>query len=244
MQRVGGRDATGAPRVAADLHGVAAAVVLSLAAAGCAATSPMPGSLVDSRGGPIAIESVEGAPAPVVRRFVRDLNEAAAARQVAVVSRGGTAVYRIRGYLAAHPEPNATSIAWAWDVYDADQRRVFRLNGEERSSAARQSWAADEPVLRRIARASVEQLAVFLAAPRTPRGSGPEVAPAVPERTPSLVARLDDFRPEAAGIFRVLRTESAPVQAETTAADGPLPRHRPRPSGTTAAALAYTTAER
>jgi len=63
------------------------------------------------------------------------LNEEAAALRIAVAPAGGEASYRLRGYLAAHPEGSTTSIAWAWDVYDAELHRAFRLSGEERAGA-------------------------------------------------------------------------------------------------------------
>ena len=168
MQGVGALGAALALRLAACL-------ILTLAAAGCNTSGPTPRA--DARGAAIAFESIEGPPAQVVQRLVRDINEEASARQIAVVPRGTAAPYRIRGYLAANAERGAPSIAWAWDVYDGDQRRAFRLTGVEPAGTGRQSlagsWAAaDDAALRRIARAGVEQLVVFIASAR-----GPSVAP-------------------------------------------------------------------
>jgi len=164
MQGVGARGAAWALRPAACL-------MLALAAAGCKTSGPA--SLAEARGTAIAFESIEGPPAQVVQKFERDVSEEASARQIAVVPRGGTAPYRIRGYLAANAGPEAPSIAWAWDVYDANQRRAFRLSGVEPTGTGRQSsagfWAAaDDAVLRKVARAGMEQLVAFIASARAP----------------------------------------------------------------------------
>jgi hypothetical protein len=196
---------------------IAAILALTLATAGCITNGPSP---YDARGTTVAFESIEGPPTAVAQRMVRSLNEEATARQIFVVPPGGQAQYRIRGYLAAQP----ASIAWAWDIYDAAQQRAFRLRGEEQLIGPR-SWAAtDDVILRRIARTSVEQFVAFVANPR----AAVVVEQQPPSRVRSLVAAIDDFRPEAAGIFQIL---SAPPnrkaeQAEA-ARDVPLPRHRP-----------------
>ena len=113
-----------------------------------------PASLADARGTTIAFESIEGPAAQVVQKFERDINEEAAARQIAVVPRGGTAPIASAAISQPNAGPEAPSIAWAWDVYDADQRRAFRLSGVEPSGTGRQSsagfWAAaDDAVLRK-----------------------------------------------------------------------------------------------
>ena len=146
-------------------------LMLSLTAAGCNTTGPA--ALAEARGGAIAFESIEGPPAGVVQKFARAINDEASARQLAVVPRGTAAPYRIRGYLAVNAESEAPSIAWAWDVYDGDERRAFRLSGVEPAGAGRRSpagaWAsADDALLRKIARAGVEQFVAFIASPRAP----------------------------------------------------------------------------
>ena len=57
-------------------------------------------------------------------------------RNLAIVSREGRAVYRVRGYLAAQVAHGRTTIAWVWDVYDRDQQRTLRLSGEEPAGKA------------------------------------------------------------------------------------------------------------
>jgi hypothetical protein len=242
MQGFASGCATGASGLAVCWQRVAGALVLTLAVSDCSSTSQSP-FFADAGGVAVALESIDGPPPSVFHKFVRDLNEEAAAHQIAVAPRGGPAPYRLRGYLAAHAEGGATSIAWAWDIYDATERRAFRLQGQERVVAGRKSWAAaDDEVLRRIARASMEQVAAFIVSARAPGGPAIEVAAMPVERGQSLFAHFDDFRPEAAGIFRVFRSELAPLVDEADAigndarpADIPLPRFRPAPIGVTPA---------
>jgi hypothetical protein len=221
------------------------ALLLAVGVAGCAANSQTPFA-ASAGSAAVVFESIEGPPTAVFHKFVRDLNEEAAARQIAVAQNGAAAPYRLRGYLATHADGGGTAIAWVWDIYDGAEHRAFRITGEERAGAGGKSWAAaDDQVLRRIARASMEQVAAFLVTAPAPESAGADMASAPAEPTLSLLARIDDFRPEAAGIFRVFRSEPKPIAIGaagpgdgTLPADIPLPRHRPAPLGSSAA-LAY-----
>jgi hypothetical protein len=191
MGTVGFRRAGGAPPMALHRSAFVAVALLGLGIAGCSTAPQGPVAAVTPRGPTVAFESIDGPPESIFRKLVQDLNEEATARQLAVVSREGPAQYRVRGYLAALVEGRrrATVIAWVWDVYDADRRRAVRLSGEEAaSSAGRGTWAAaDDRVLRQIARAGMDRLAAYLAAPDSP----PPVRP--DDRGPS-VAMSDDVR--------------------------------------------------
>jgi hypothetical protein len=146
-----------------------------LTLAGCAGVIPTatPSALRggDPRGGAVTFESVEGVPTEVFHRFVKTLNEEAAARQIAVAARGTEASYRIRSYLALDGAHGA--IDWAWDVYDSEQHRVLRLNGAETAGTQRAWAAADDRLLRRIAQTGLQQLAAFLATGPAAPGNGP-----------------------------------------------------------------------
>jgi hypothetical protein len=244
MQRGGDAGATGASRLAAYPQRLVGTVMLTLAVTGCAGSGQSP-FLANTNGASLALESIEGPPPAVFHKFVLDLTEEAAARQIAVAARGAAAPYRLRGYLATHAEAGTTSIAWVWDIYDGTERRAFRITGEERAGPGGKAWAAaDDQVLRRIARASMEQVAAFIATAPAPQSPGPEVAAVSPEPGQSLLARIDDFRPEAAGIFRLFRSQPASIEigadpaGTPPAEDIPLPRYRPAPIGG-APALAF-----
>ncbi|MBP0114212.1 MULTISPECIES: hypothetical protein [Bradyrhizobium] len=129
-------------------------------AANSYAMAPSTGS-----GATVAFESIDGPPPQVFDRMVGVLDSESKLRSLSVVSREGTAAYRVRSYLSAQVVRGRTVIAWVWDVYDANQQRALRLSGEEPTSAkggrdaTRDAWAAaDDLVLRKIAQAGFSGL--------------------------------------------------------------------------------------
>jgi hypothetical protein len=165
--------------------GVVTALTLALAAAGCASGGPQTAGPAAVGGGSIAFESIDGPPVAVFQNLVATLAAEATARKIQVVSRQAPAAYRVRGYLAAIVAGGRSHISWVWDVYDADKHRVLRIAGEEAGGRhTANAWAAaDDEMLRRIAGASMDRLAAFLAAPQAPptepaQPGGPAVAAA------------------------------------------------------------------
>jgi hypothetical protein len=231
MQRGRGRLAAAARRFGMQRCCSSIAVLaLGLAASGCVGGGSI-ANLTEAPRATVAFESIDGAPPAVVQKFVKDLKEEAGARQVAVVA-PGEADFRLRGYLAAHGEGAATAISWVLDAYDSNQRRAFRLSGEER--AAGRAWAAaDDALLQRIARSGMQQFAALAAA--RPGPAAATAAPGPPPQPRGMFGWVDDWAPEASGIFRVFRRE--PAKPEITADAGPLlapdqvplPRGRPAP---------------
>ena len=188
-------------------------IAACLMAAGCASIGQALGPSAPAHDVGIAFESIDGLPRDISQKLVRDLDEEAAALRIAVVPPGGEATYRIRGYLAPHTRGATTSIAWAWDVYDAELQRAFRLSGEEeagpsagnapaRKGSEARSWgAADDAVLRRIARTGMQQLVDFMASAPAPAAA--PVAPSAPAPTRNgsdVVASRDDLRTEPTGV--------------------------------------------
>ncbi|MDC7789145.1 hypothetical protein PQJ75_28285 [Rhodoplanes sp. TEM] len=166
------------------------AILLALGCAACTQTAGQtPGPVAAARTPTVAFESIDGPPESVFNHMVQSLTSEAQARQLAVVSRQTPAHYRVRVYTATIVAPKKSVVSWVWDVYDADQRRVFRLSGEEPvSGAGSTTWAAaDEQVIRRMASSGMERLAGFMAAPRT--APAPAAAPSgtpapAPDATP------------------------------------------------------------
>jgi len=178
---------------------------LSLAAAcvlgGCASGGSANGAFAMASAGDsptIAFESIDGPPPQVFDRMVSVLDSESKLRSLAIVSREGSAAYRVRGYLSAQVVRGRTVIAWVWDVYDRQQQRALRLSGEEAAGkagrdATRDPWAAaDDLVLRKIAQAGLSGLSSMIngtpsdAVPASPAPSrrGPAVASAdVPAST-------------------------------------------------------------
>ena len=118
-------------------------------------------------------------------------------------------------------------LAWAFDVYDAERKRAFRLRGEERAVGPSSWAAANDEVIRRISATSIAELMAFIASDRTAGATAEAPSQSLTSQGPALAGMGDDFRPEAAGIFRMFAATPAPA----VAADGPpvpLPPQRPR----------------
>ena len=203
----------------------------ALAVAGCTTTGQGTGALPGQRPS-VAFESIDGPPPAVFTKLVQKLNEEAEARQVPVVTREGYAPYRVRGYYAVGIEKKRTFVSWVWDVYDAQARRTLRLSGEEKGPPLKRNdgWnAASDELLSRVARQGMEQLAAYIGQARPTPSPVPDQSPDRPPEQ-QQVAVVDDFRPEAAGIFRLFGGQQPGQDSGTAAlAEGevPLPRRRP-----------------
>ena len=136
----------------------AALVTIGCGLGGCAggAASNSFAMASNASGPTVAFESIDGPPPQVFDRMVGILDSESKLRSLSIVSREGTAAYRVRSYLAAEVSHGRTTIAWVWDVYDQNQQRALRLSGEEQAGkAGRDAWSsADDLVLRKIAQAA------------------------------------------------------------------------------------------
>ncbi|MGY3530136.1 MULTISPECIES: hypothetical protein [Bradyrhizobium] len=159
-------------------------LTIACALGGCAAGGNVADSYAmatpASGGTTIAFESIDGPPPQVFDRMVGVLDSESKLRSLAIVSRQGTAAYRVRSYLSAQVVRGRTMIAWVWDVYDSNQQRALRLSGEEPAGkAGRDAWAAaDDLVLRKIAQAGLSGLSSMI-------NGGPADSPA-PAAAPEL----------------------------------------------------------
>jgi len=205
-------------------------LIWTLALAGCnpdgQALSPE-----QPRGATVAFDSLDGLPPGQFQKLVQNLNEEAQARRLAVISREQSSAYRVRGYLAVKVTKHQTTVSWVWDVFDQEEHRALRISGEETAKVRpRDAWAAaDDAMLSRIARNSMEKLATFL--------TSPAVAPGISPPTSDLQVAMgepQESSPEAAGIFRLFHPLADPVStvaAEAATDDAepvPLPPRRPR----------------
>ena len=162
-------------------------LAIGCALGGCAGGGAASGSFAMAAGsGPtVAFESIDGPPPQVFERMVNVLDSESKLRNLAIVSREGSASYRVRSYLSAQVSRGRTTIAWVWDVYDRDQQRALRLSGEEPAGkAGRDAWAAaDDLLLRKIAQAGLSGLSGMI------NGTGaepPSPAPAPGRRGPAV----------------------------------------------------------
>lgn len=218
-----GRSASGAARVFSRIG-----TLLAVAAALGACNPDNRGlSAAQPRGATVAFESLDGLPPSQFRQLVKNLNDEAQSRRLAVISREQPSAYRVRGYLAAAVAKQQTTISWVWDVFDQDEHRALRITGEETAKVRhKDAWvAADDAVLRRIAQSSMEQLAAFLTSAATAPGTAPASQAAQDHGESS---------PEAAGIFRIFRPQADPISTASADSAGeeetwpvPLPRRRP-----------------
>jgi hypothetical protein len=182
------------------------------------------------RGATVAFDSLDGLPPAQFQRFVKNLNDEAQSRRLAVISREQPSAYRVRGYLAATVAKNRTTVSWVWDVFDQDEHRALRISGEETAKVRhKDAWAAaDDAMLQRIAQSSMEQLAAFLTSPAVAPGTAPSAEPQI------ALADMSDSSPEANGIFRIFRPQADPISTASAEPSGedeagqvPLPRRRP-----------------
>lgn len=219
----------GALRAAArNLHqaGVMTGIACAVMVAGCKFDGQPNVSIAQPHGASVAFESIDGPPPAQFHKLVKNLNDEAQTRRLAVVSREARSTYRVRGYLAAEMAKGKTTISWVWDVFDADQRRALRISGAETVKGKRKGWqAADDAMLQRIAQSSMGELATFL--------TSPDVVPNAPAGAKVASAAPKASSPEAAGIFRIFRPRADPLPTEegeaapASAQAVPLPRRRP-----------------
>jgi hypothetical protein len=184
-----------------------AAVMLVMACGlgGCAASGSGSFAVASNTSGPtVAFESIDGPPPQVFDRMVGILDSESKLRSLSIVSREGTAAYRVRSYLAAEVNRGRTTIAWVWDVYDQNQQRALRLSGEEAAGkAGRDAWASvDDLVLRKIAQTGLSGLTGMINGTPPPEAP-PPAPPTAPSRRGPAVANADDRPAPREGEFAV-----------------------------------------
>jgi hypothetical protein len=120
----------------------------------------------------VAIVSVDGAPADLSAHFSQSLDEAAAARRIAVAS-PAKARYLVRGYLTATPVEGGAEVDLVWDVFTPDKRRAQRLSDAIAvRGSGEDAWSmVNEAALDSVAAKSADDLAAYLS-------NTPEAAPA------------------------------------------------------------------
>ena len=178
-------------------------LAIGCALGGCAAGGNVADSYAmatpASGGATVAFESIDGPPPQVFDRMVGVLDSESKLRSLSIVSRQGTAAYRVRSYLSAQVVRGRTMIAWVWDVYDSNQQRALRLSGEEPAGkAGRDAWAAaDDLVLRKIAQAGLSGLSSMI---NGGPADGPAPGPAPELRGPAMVSAPASAAPETVAL--------------------------------------------
>jgi hypothetical protein len=141
------------------------------------------GSLTGSpEGVPVALESIDGAPAPVRMALIGELATAASDRKVELVGSSAEARYRVRGYLSTETSDGETTVAYVWDVFDAQKRRAKRLAGSSPVRVPSGSISSlDKETLAKLAQSSMDEIAEFLTAAKA--GTAFQTAEASVEET-------------------------------------------------------------
>ena len=123
-------------------------------------------------GATVAIVSVDGPPADLSARFRQSLDEAAAARRIAVAA-PAKARYLVRGYLTASLIEGGAEVDLVWDVFTPDKVRAQRLSDAIAvKGAGDDAWAMiGDDALASVAAKSADDLAAYLS-------NTPEAAPA------------------------------------------------------------------
>ena len=121
---------------------------------------------------PVAIVSVDGAPADLSARFRQSLDEAAAARRIALAP-PAKARYLVRGYLTASAIEGGAEVDIVWDVFTPDKQRAQRLSDAIAiKGSGDDAWAMiDDAALNSVAAKCADDLAAYLS-------NTPEAAPA------------------------------------------------------------------
>jgi len=114
----------------------------------------------------VAFLPVSNAPQSAVTNLAKSIRSAATNSGVPVVaSVQQGAQFQVKGYFSALEDGSGTLLVYVWDVLDTNNKRVYRINGQEQtSSKASDPWGAITPeMLDRVAQTTVSQLKNWLA---------------------------------------------------------------------------------
>jgi hypothetical protein len=120
----------------------------------------------------VAIASVDGAPTDLSTRLRQSLDQAAAARRIAIAS-PAKARYLVRGYVTASLIEGGAEVDIVWDVFTPDKKRTQRLSDAIAvKGSGEDAWAMiDDAALNSVAAKCADDLAAYLS-------NTPEAAPA------------------------------------------------------------------
>lgn len=124
---------------------------------------------VSGAGVPIAVETLEGAPAEMSARVQQAVTTQASAHNIDVVPRESDPRFRLRGYLTAYATDDGTALTFVWDVFDSSRHRAQRVTATTVSSrkAGEEPWSSiSDADIANAASKSMDGVAQFLAAAR------------------------------------------------------------------------------
>ncbi len=85
----------------------------------------------------VALAPIQGPPESVASRLIRQLNQAAMRKKIALISDAGLkSTYALRGFVLTTVNNGRLVVSYLWDVLDKTGRRVSRISGEEDAGPA------------------------------------------------------------------------------------------------------------
>jgi hypothetical protein len=131
-------------------------------------------ALGSPRAATAAFTLLEGAPQPVVDRFIRMLAAETKNRDITPVQ-PEAAKYIVHGYLHATKTAGGVTLGYVWDIFDSRRTRIQRIEDKiTASGAAADPWSvADDRILGSLAAKSADDLAALLASMPEAAGNPP-----------------------------------------------------------------------
>ena len=133
------------------------------------ASAPAPATaqarvLGSPRAATAAFTLLEGAPQPVLDRFIRILATETKNRDITPVQ-PDSAKYIVHGYLHATRTAGGVTLGYVWDIFDSRKTRIQRIEDKITApGAAADPWSiADDRILGSLAAKSADDLAALLA---------------------------------------------------------------------------------
>lgn len=113
----------------------------------------------------VAFLPVSNAPQSAVSSLSSSIRSAATQNQVKIVnSIQDGATYQVKGYFSALEDGAGTLLVYVWDVLDKNNKRVYRISGQERTNKkTADPWAAiNNQMITKVANSSLSQLKSWL----------------------------------------------------------------------------------
>lgn len=146
------------------LAGAASAAVIALMLAAC--QQGLEGKAMSAAGVPVAVETIEGAPAGLQDKVNAEVASQASARRIEIVSGEAQPRYRLKGYLTAYSTGDGeTALAIVWDVFDSSRKRAQRVSTTTLAKGqADDPWSKiGETQISKATAQSMNDVAAFLA---------------------------------------------------------------------------------
>lgn len=116
-------------------------------------------------GKPVAFLPVSNAPQTAISSLSASIRKAAANNNVPIVaSVQDGAAYQVKGYFSALEDGSGTLLVYVWDILDRNNKRVYRISGQETSSSkSADPWGSVTPtMIDRVAVSTLSQLRSWL----------------------------------------------------------------------------------